>query len=399
MTIPHAVREDSTMKTPLAWLNLMHQKSRTAIAVAGVAFAILLMFMQLGFYGATEATASVVYDELNFDLVILSPSYIDINRPGTIAQERLYQAMGTEGVTAVLPLYVAFGPWRNPDDIGAFARTAQNIMLLGLRPGDPVFLPGGKQVQADLARFRNELQKPGNVLIDRNSHKEFGSQATGVETEVGICRVRIAGQFSLGTGFGANGLLIVGDATFFQVLAGFPRDHVSLGLVQLKPGADPKKVGDQLTAVLPPDVSVHSRDQIIAKEKHQWVSNTSLGVIFFLGVLVAFFVGVVFVYQVIASDIRNRLHEFATLKALGYAPPFLSSVVLQQTLLVALFGYIAGLAVALVLYELARGSTGIPIYMSIGRAGAVLILAVVMCSLSGILSLRKVRAADPADLF
>jgi putative ABC transport system permease protein len=387
------------MKTPLAWLNLVHQKSRTFIAVAGVAFAILLMFMQLGFYGATEETASVIYDELQFDLVLLSAGYIDVNRAGTLSWDRLYQALGNQDVEYAAPLYVAFGLWRNPEEIGSHARASQSIMLLGIRPNDPDFLTEGKHIQEEIIRHRGALHQPGRVLIDRRSHAEFGPQDTGVETEIGAYRVTIVGQFTLGTGFGANGLLILGDTTFFQVVPGFPRNQVSIGLLQLRLGADGQAVCDQLTALLPPDVLVRTREQIVSQEKRHWVSNTSLGVIFFLGVMVAFFVGVVFVYQVIASDIRNRLHEYATLKALGYTGGFLSRVVLQQTLLVALLGYIAGLSVSLGLYELARDATGIPITMNPGRAGAVLALAVAMCSLSGILSLRKVQAADPADLF
>ena len=34
-----------TMKTPLAWTNLVHQRRRTLVAVAGIAFAITLIFM------------------------------------------------------------------------------------------------------------------------------------------------------------------------------------------------------------------------------------------------------------------------------------------------------------------------------------------------------------------
>jgi putative ABC transport system permease protein len=387
------------MRTPLAWLNLVHQKSRTVIAVAGVAFAILLMFMQLGFYGAAEGTASVVYDELLFDLVLLPRRYIDVARPGTFPRDRLYQAMEAEGVDSAIPLYASFAAWRNADAKGPYARRISNIMILGMRPEDPVFRPDGKHIQDVIDQCRGDLEIPGWVLIDRRSHKEYGPHDVGLETEVGGHHVQIAGQFTLGTGFGANGLLIVGDATFFQVVPAFPRDQVGIGLIRLEEGADPGAVASRLNALLPPDVMVRTRAQIVSRERQHWVGNTSIGLIFFLGVVVAFLVGVVFVYQVIASDIRNRLHEYATLKAFGYKGRYLSAVVLQQALLVALLGYMAGLVVALALYELARGSTGIPIAMNLDRAFAVLGLGVGMCALSALLSLRKVQRADPADLF
>src|SRR5882724_9039913 len=100
------------MKTPLAWLNLVHQKKRTLVAVAGVAFAALLVFMQLGFYGAAEGTATIIYDQLDFDIILLSPQYIDLSRAGTIPSERLRQALAIEGVAEVAPVQVSFGSWR-----------------------------------------------------------------------------------------------------------------------------------------------------------------------------------------------------------------------------------------------------------------------------------------------
>ena len=40
------------MKIPLAWLNLWHDKTRSLVAIAGVAFAVILILMQLGFLGS-----------------------------------------------------------------------------------------------------------------------------------------------------------------------------------------------------------------------------------------------------------------------------------------------------------------------------------------------------------
>src|SRR5207237_1336513 len=130
-----------------------------------------------------------------------------------------------------------------------------------------------------------------------------------------------------------------------------------------------------------------------------WERNTSVGTIFGLGVGVALVVGTVFVYQVISSDITNHFAEYATLKAMGYADGYLSSLVLQQAVILALAGYLPGLLVSLALYEFASAMAYIPIDMTARRAVLVFVLAVLMCALAGFLSLRKVRRADPADLF
>jgi putative ABC transport system permease protein len=136
-----------------------------------------------------------------------------------------------------------------------------------------------------------------------------------------------------------------------------------------------------------------------AREQDHWARQTSIGIIFSLGVLVAFTVGIVFVYQVISSDIANHLPEYATLKAMGYSNSYLSGVVLQQAVILSLLGYVPALAISLLLYGLTTRFAHVPIEMNPERALFVFVLAVAMCALSGLFSLQKIRAADPADLF
>ena len=272
-------------------------------------------------------------------------------------------------------------------------------MVLGFRPEDPVFRRESKGIQNVIDAHRADIQQPGQALIDSRSHTEFGRFPVGHAVEVGPQRITVSGQFQLGTGFGANGLILVSDMTFFQIWRSFPPNRIGLGLVRLVPGTDPAEVAGRLRAVLPPDVQVLTTAELGDRERRHWVEQTSLGLIFKLGVGVALFVGVIFVYQVIASDIANRQLEYATLKAMGYGPAALAAVVLQQAGLIALLGYVPGLFGSLALYSLAHGATGIPISMTLSRALLVFGLTVAMCSISGVLALRKVQSADPAELF
>jgi putative ABC transport system permease protein len=168
----------------------------------------------------------------------------------------------------------------------------------------------------------------------------------------------------------------------------------------LTPGADPEEVAANLRAELPGDqVWVLTREGMRDRETDYWLNKTSLGKIFFIGVLVALIVGMVFVYQVLSSDITARFPEYATLKAMGYGDGYLSLQVLQQALIYALLGYVPGLIASLFLYDLASSMAYLPVQMTWGRAGAVLLLALGMCTLSALLALQKVKSADPADLF
>jgi len=377
------------MKTPLAWHNLMHEKARTLVATAGVTFALVLILMQLGFLGSVITTATIIYDQLRFDLLITSPEYIDIRKTGTFPRQRIHQAAALDGVDDVQPLYIGLNVWRHPSTL-----RGRGILVLGARHPSEVFklkAPG----QPDYA----PLGKVNAVLIDTNSRPEFGPQRPGVETEVGGQRVRIAGRFTLGTGFCADGAILLSDEGFARLFPYQGITHANLGLVRLAPGVNPKQAARRLSSVLPPDTWILTRTQISNRERRFWLITTSVGVIFGLGTVVAVIVGVAIVYQVLSADITSHRSEYATLKAMGYGPRQLAGFVLQEAVILGVIGYFPAIALADVLYRVTSQAASIPISMTWGRGGLVLGISIAMCTLSGLAALRKITAADPADLF
>src|SRR5436305_13282368 len=98
-------------RTPLAWLNLLHERTRTLVAVAGVAFAARLIFVQLGFLGAARATATLIYDRLDFDVAVLSAEYQDLVRAGTFPRDRLPRVRALPEVAGVRSLSVCGIQW------------------------------------------------------------------------------------------------------------------------------------------------------------------------------------------------------------------------------------------------------------------------------------------------
>jgi putative ABC transport system permease protein len=379
------------MSTPFAWLQLIHQRKRTSVAVAGVAFSIVLIFMQLGFYGAVEATSTLLYDKLDFDLLLTSPSYISLIQPGAFPRDQLYRVQGLQEVADVVPVQVNFNLWRSLDpDLDR--RLRRRILIVGVRLTDKVF----RFPELENVLFR--LCRPDTGLMDRLSRDVLGPRGPGVVTEVGLVNVEIVGQFTLGQGLGADGLLIVSDQTFAHVF-GQSLNQVSLGLIRLRKGADAAAVAEQLQRMLPLNIQVLTHRELVAREQYYWVSTTSVGIMFQIGVLVAMIAGMVFIYQVISSDVRNHYAEYATLKAIGYRRRSLSRIIMNQALILAVLGYAAGLIVSLVLYDVVRRAALIPISMNLPRLLLVLLLAIGFCSFSGLLCLRKVHQADPANLF
>jgi putative ABC transport system permease protein len=381
------------MRVPLTLLTLLHQRLRTLVAIAGVAFSMLLVFMQLGFFGSAASTATIFFDKLDFDLMLLSRDYINIVNPGSFPRTLIYQCQATPGVAQTYPLWINGNLWRivNQQDKSKNG-LRRGIMVVGFDLGDPVFLFGDS---VDL----EALKIPGNVLLDTQTRDYFGNRELGVETDLGTSRGTIAGTFTIGAGYGWDGMVLMSAETFSRIYANMPLRQVNLGLIKLTPGADAEEVAAGLRAHLGSQVWVLTRQAMLERETDFWLNKTSLGKIFFIGVLVALIVGMVFVYQVLSSDITTRFPEYATLKAMGYSAGYLSMQVLQQGLIYALLGYVPGLIASLFLYDLASNMAFLPIQMTWGRAGAVLLLALGMCTLSALLALQKVKSADPADLF
>jgi putative ABC transport system permease protein len=380
------------MRTPLALLNLTAEKTRFVVAIAGVAFAVILVFMNLGFLGSLAETAAVIYSRINADIFLISPQALEITSTKPFPIERIYQAAGVPGVQRVMPLYVGYLQWRNVE-----TRQSRAMFVYGINPNDPVFTMPELQTpenQAALRRF-------DTVLIDTLSRPEYGPQTVGTVTEADGRKATIGGQFTLGGGFAADGTLIMSDQNFRRYFDPFPLTQINLGLIQVAEGVDPLQVCDRLREILPKDVIVFTQQQIIERDRDYWIGATSTGFIFGMGVAVSCIVGTVIVYQILYTEISDHLKQYATLKAMGYSNRFLFITVIQESVILAVLGYIPGLIISLMLYALTVRATagGLPVRMDLQRAVFVLGLTVIMCTLSGLVSVNKAITADPADVF
>ncbi|WP_427158119.1 ABC transporter permease DevC [Aliinostoc sp. HNIBRCY26] len=381
-------------KTPLAWRQLMKEKTRLAIAVAGITFADMLMFIQLGFESALFDAAVQPHRNLQADLVLINPQFQTLFSVKSFSRERLYQALGYEGVQSVSPLYISTGQWRNPE-----TRQDRAILVWGIDPATSAFkFP---EVNNNL----NALKPLNQVLFDQAGRPEYGAvgdifKKTGTfQTELNNIGVDVKGVFSNGASFAADGNVIASDSTFLRLFPERKADRIEVGLITLKPGADPEKVRSQLAAGLPNDVKVLTPEGFAQTEKQYWATGTGIGFIFGLGVGVGFIVGIVIVYQILYSDVSDHLPEYATLKAMGYTDRYLLFALLQEALLLAVFGYLPAYLLSFGLYQITFAATMLPIAMKLDRAINVFILTIIMCSVSGAIAMRKLRSADPADVF
>ncbi len=381
-------------KTPLAWRQLMKEKTRLAVAVAGITFADLLMFIQLGFENALFDAAIKPHRNLQADLVLINPQFQTLFSVKNFSRERLYQALGYDGVQSVNSVYIGSAQWRNQQ-----TRLDRTILVWGIDPTQPAFK------SADIKQNQHHLKQLYQVLFDQAGRPEYGTvadilnQTGSFQTELNNKLVSVKGLFTDGASFAADGNVITSDSTFLQLFPDSKPDRITVGLITLKQGIDPQKAQSQLTAALPKDVKVLTPEEFAQIEKKYWEAGTAIGFIFGLGTGVGFIVGIVIVYQILYSDVSDHLPEYATLKAMGYTDGYLLGVLFQEALFLAILGFIPGFILSFGLYQLAYSATMLPIFMKLERAITVWILTAIMCSFSGAIAMRKLRSADPADVF
>lgn len=379
---------------PLAWLLLSRQPLRLLVAIAGICFAGILMFMQLGFRDGLFDASVTVHKLFDADLVLMSPRSMSSISMSGFPRRRLVQTMAHKDVIGTTPVNWNFLLWRNPETLSTRA-----ILALGFEPSDPLLLDPGFRLKAQA------LKSSGRVLFDVLSREEFGpitqwfSEGRKVETEVAGKRVRVAGLVSLGPSFGADGNLITSRETFLKLLPTTPPGSIEIGLIRLRPDADPNLVIESLTASLPNDVKVFTRQEFIDFEKNYWRNSTSIGFIFTLGAGMGFIVGCVIVYQILYSDVSDHLAEYATLMAMGYRLKTLFGVVAREGILLAIMGYVPAYISGQALYALVRSSTKLPVAMDSERALIVFFLILFMCMVSASVAMRRLVDADPAEIF
>ncbi len=381
-------------KIPLSWLLLTRQPMRLAVALAGIGFAGLLMFIQLGFRDALFDSSVTIHKLFDTDLVLISPRTTSSIRMAAFPSRRLIQTMANPAVTGVAPIRWDFLLWKNPVN-----NVNRPILLLGYEPSDRVFLDSSINSQSQL------LTQKGRVLFDERSRPEFGPIGTlfrsgkTVETEAQGNRLRVVGLFSAGPSFGADGTIITSNESVLKLLPNTPAGGIELGLVHLKPGSDPLQVKQSLSKSLPDDVKVLTKQDFIELEMDYWRTSTAIGFIFGLGAAMGFVVGCVIVYQILYSDVSDHLPEYATLMAMGYSLVSLLGVVAREGFLLALFGYIPAYGVSTLLYTVIQSATKLPVMMVPDRAINVFIMILVMCMASAALAMRKLGDADPAEIF
>ena len=381
-------------RTPIGWLQLRRNKARFFVALGGIAFADLLMFMQLGVLGAALDTSALLNNLLQADIVLISPEARDIQNSATIPRSRLYQAEGQPGIASGTAMYLGFLDWRSP-----FNAERRSMLIVGTDPDNPGI------GLVDVQRQKESLKRPDTVIFDRLSRGNYPvtlkqlDKGQPVTAEIDRRTLTVIGTFRLGAAFGLDGTLIGSETTFLHLFPTRSPKSITLGLLRVSPGQDPIAVAALLKSKMADDVDVMTRAEFVQHAKTYQGKHTPIGFIFGLGTVMGFIVGMVMVYQVLSTDVADHLAEYATFKAMGFTNAYLVGIIVEECFILATIGFVPGLIAGEGLMKLMHIATALPTSLPFSRMVLVFLLTFVLCMVSGIIASRRLRKADPAEVF
>ncbi len=380
-------------RLPIGWLQLTHNRARLYSAIAGVSFANVLVIVQLGIAGSMTTATLQQYAYFDADIMISAEDANSMTEGGNVARQRLFQALADPDITGGVSLFVSNLTWERPEG-------QVLLQVFGIDPNATDFL------SPIMAHKVASLPLLNAAIIDRKTRGLDAEMLGGIrphspETfESSGKTITLVDSFLGGGGFGTDGYLFVSDQTFLNLFAkrisGAP-DHI---LLQVARGADVGAVVSRLRKTIG-DKTLRIRSYAEARAQDLAYQNTQrpTGLIFGFGVVIGILVGIVIVYQVLSTDVAAHLREYATFKAMGYGHGFFLGIVLEEAMILAIFGFAPGVIVASGLLSILNAKTGLPVAMTGETAIMVFVGTLAACALSGAIATRRLAAADPADLF
>ena len=370
----------------------MHSPGRFLLSCLGIAFAVVIMFLQMGFFNGLNDSQANLPPILDADLIMSHKEKNHLKSGEDFSLKRMQQALGIEEVISATHLYANANYWWNPQN-----GSRNRVLILAVS----IENPGLKVPEIEI--YKKVLKKPHTILFDQLSRKELGNVQVGTQVKLGVDTVEVVGLFNLGANFTYEGHIITSHENYYKIFAHKDPDKlvdlISLGLLKLKQDANPVLVKEKLLSKLPNDFIVLTREEIESREKVYTTKSSPAGIIFGIGLIVALIIGIIICYQILFNEINDHLGQFATLKAIGHKANFIFSIVVYEALFLALIGFIPGLLASYVLFYIVEHFTQIIMFLTPVRIIIIFALTVIMTQLSAALAIKKVISTDPADLF
>ncbi len=370
----------------LALKNLLHDKLRSAMTIAGVAFAVTLVFVQVGLFMGILDNASVTIDHLAADLWVTSRNTPNVDFAHGFPETLVQRVRSTPGVERADNLLIQFLNLTLPN--GA----EEGMLVYGLED----FTRWGMPWAIDSGNL-DDLRRGAYMFLDASAERRFGKFAVGDYREVMGRRVKIIGRSREALSFTTSPIAFL-TYDLVQELSGDRMDgRTTYILVKLAAGADATAVAAELRRRLPHN-DVYTRAAWAKRSRNYWVASTGIGLNMYLTVFLGCLVGVVVVTQTLYTSTMEHIKEFGTVKAIGGSNADIYRILGAQAVIAAVIGFIAGRLMAFALAP-AMEKIRLKLIISHEFAGLVFVGTLVLCLVAALVSFRKVAKIDPALVF
>jgi putative ABC transport system permease protein len=365
---------------------LLHDKLRFAITIAGVAFAVTLVLVQVGLFLGILSNASVTIENTDADLWVTSKNTPNVDFAHQFPETYVERVRSVPGVARAANLIVAFMNLSLPS--GAQEATVVYAVDEPRRWNLP-----WNVVEGNL----DDLKRGKVMFMDESAKKRFGAFAVGDYREVIGQRLKIVGRTKDARSFTTTPISFM-DYDLAQSLQPEPlRGNTTYVVVKLEPGADVEAVRAEIQRRLPFN-DVYTKGEWAKKSRSYWIANTGIGFSMYLTVFLGCLVGVVVVAQTLYTSTMEHLREFGTIKAIGGSNADIYRILARQAGVSAVVGFVFGVLPSLAIRPLvARADLKLlipPEFTLVVFAGTL-----AMCLLAAMVSFRKVASIDPGLVF
>jgi putative ABC transport system permease protein len=370
----------------LALKMLLHDKMKFFITVAGVAFAVTLVLVQVGLFLGLLDNATVTIERTNADIWVASRETPNVDFAHTFSDGLVQRVRSVPGVERADNLIVNFLTISLPN--GA----QEGVIIYALDHFEAWNLPWNVK-QGNL----NDLKRGRFLFLDDSSIRRYGAFQVGDYREVQQTRLKIIGRTAEAKSFTTTPIAFM-DFDRAQALS--PENLHGLTsyiLVKVVPGADVNAVKAEIQKRLPYN-DVYQKDEWARRSRNYWITSTGLGLNLFVTVFLGCMVGVVVVAQTLYSSTMEHIKEFGTVKAIGGGNGDIYKLLAEQATIAAVVGYVLGVVQAFAMQPLI-GKIDLKLLIPDGFLFSVFFGSLVMCLAAAMISVRKVAGIDPALVF
>lgn len=372
----------------LARKTLLYEWRRFLPAMVAIAFASLLLLLQASLVMGIFGSASVYVSGSSADLWLGYPGTQSVDQGRAINPDAATLLDMQSQVTRVEPFLWFDGDWRGPVDTGGVSVFISGI---DVRPDGLMF---SRVLDPSL---RAALREPDSVVVDRAELDKLGIRV-GDSAYINGQRVRVVG---VGRGLralgGVNILASLDTARRLNIDAAHP-DWPTYIVARLRDPAQAEVVARRVSGLhgSSPHAAWSATD-FARRSTMFWLFESGAGaaVLFLAGIV--FLVGAAITSQTLVAAVFGSIREYATLNALGVGLRALRWVVLEQAFWVGAAGlFVASIGGAL-LIGIAH-LKDVPVAFNLSIWLVCFVLVMVLAILSGLIALRSLRRADPAEL-